>query len=195
MYKIILKKIKLVAIYFVTHDMKYMKLIAVLVLLLFIGVAFIIAGVNAMTEDTAITNQQNYNHLKNEKSPYLLQHAQNPVDWYPWGAEAFEKARAQDKPIFLSIGYSTCHWCHVMEHESFEDSDVAARMNDLFVSIKVDREERPDIDNIYMSVCQMLNRRRGLAADHYYDSRSETLLCRNLYPQTQSWPDGWGCWI
>ena len=95
------------------------------------------------------------NRLVQEKSPYLLQHAQNPVDWYPWGEEAFEKARKENKPIFLSIGYSTCHWCHVMEHESFEDTGVAKLMNDHFVSIKVDREERPDIDNIYMSVCQM----------------------------------------
>jgi len=96
------------------------------------------------------------NHLINEKSPYLLQHAYNPVEWYPWGEEAFEKARRENKPIFLSIGYSTCHWCHVMEHESFEDSTVAAEMNKTFISIKVDREERPDIDNIYMTVCQML---------------------------------------
>ncbi|MBL1215100.1 MAG: thioredoxin domain-containing protein [Ignavibacteriae bacterium] len=96
------------------------------------------------------------NRLINEKSPYLLQHAYNPVDWYPWGEEAFEKARAEDKPIFLSIGYSTCHWCHVMEHESFEDSAVAELMNEVFVSVKVDREERPDIDNIYMTVCQMM---------------------------------------
>jgi uncharacterized protein YyaL (SSP411 family) len=95
------------------------------------------------------------NRLIREKSPYLLQHAQNPVDWYPWGEEAFARARQENKPIFLSIGYSTCHWCHVMEHESFEDLAVANLMNDVFVSIKVDREERPDIDNIYMSVCQM----------------------------------------
>jgi len=99
---------------------------------------------------------EHHNNLTNEKSPYLLQHAKNPVDWYPWGEVAFEKARTEDKPIFLSIGYSTCHWCHVMEHESFEDSAVAERMNELFVSVKVDREERPDIDNIYMTVCQML---------------------------------------
>jgi uncharacterized protein YyaL (SSP411 family) len=96
------------------------------------------------------------NRLAKEKSPYLLQHAENPVDWYPWGDEAFEKARSENKPIFLSIGYSTCHWCHVMEHESFEDPQVAALLNDAFVCIKVDREERPDIDNIYMTVCQML---------------------------------------
>ena len=96
------------------------------------------------------------NRLSNEKSPYLLQHSNNPVDWYPWGEEAFEKARRENKPVLLSIGYSTCHWCHVMEKESFEDEEVAALMNDAFVSIKVDREERPDIDNIYMTVCQML---------------------------------------
>ncbi len=100
--------------------------------------------------------EHKYNRLANEKSPYLLQHAQNPVDWYPWGEEAFEKARKEDKPLFLSIGYSTCHWCHVMEKESFEDPEVARLMNDAFVSIKVDREERPDIDKLYMSVCQMM---------------------------------------
>ena len=96
------------------------------------------------------------NRLAQEQSPYLLQHKDNPVDWYPWGEEAFAAAEKQDKPIFLSIGYSTCHWCHVMEHESFEDSTVAALMNEYFINIKVDREERPDIDNIYMTVCQMM---------------------------------------
>lgn len=96
------------------------------------------------------------NRLAQEKSPYLLQHAYNPVDWYPWGEEAFERARREDKPIFLSIGYSTCHWCHVMERESFEDQEVADVLNRTFVCIKVDREERPDIDNIYMSVCQAM---------------------------------------
>jgi uncharacterized protein len=90
------------------------------------------------------------NHLLNEKSPYLLQHAQNPVDWYPWGKEAFEKAKRENKPIFLSIGYSSCHWCHVMEKESFEDNEIAELLNRYFVSIKVDREERPDVDEIYM---------------------------------------------
>jgi uncharacterized protein YyaL (SSP411 family) len=96
------------------------------------------------------------NQLIHEKSPYLLQHADNPVDWYPWGEEAFQRAKAEDKPIFLSVGYSTCHWCHVMAHESFEDAEVAALMNEAFVSIKVDREERPDIDSTYMMVCQMM---------------------------------------
>jgi hypothetical protein len=96
------------------------------------------------------------NRLSNEKSPYLLQHADNPVDWYPWGPEAFQKAKMENKPIFLSIGYSTCHWCHVMAHESFQDPKIAALLNESFVSIKVDREERPDIDMLYMSVCQMM---------------------------------------
>ncbi len=95
------------------------------------------------------------NHLINEKSPYLLQHVNNPVNWHPWGKEAFAKANAQNKPIFLSIGYSTCHWCHVMAHESFEDHEVADYLNRHFISVKVDREERPDIDNVYMTVCQM----------------------------------------
>ena len=96
------------------------------------------------------------NRLAKEKSPYLLQHADNPVDWYPWGLEAFQKAAKENRPIFLSIGYSTCHWCHVMAHESFQDSQVANLMNNTFISIKVDREERPDIDMLYMSVCQMM---------------------------------------
>ena len=90
------------------------------------------------------------NHLNKENSPYLLQHANNPVDWFPWGEEALNKAKAENKPIFLSIGYAACHWCHVMEHESFEDPQTAALMNEHFVNIKVDREERPDLDNIYM---------------------------------------------
>jgi uncharacterized protein YyaL (SSP411 family) len=101
------------------------------------------------------------NHLSETQSPYLLQHADNPVHWYAWGDEAFEAAKREDKPIFLSIGYATCHWCHVMAHESFEDEEIADRMNDLFISIKVDREERPAIDNTYMQVCQMLTGRGG----------------------------------
>lgn len=102
------------------------------------------------------TSKNSYNHLENEKSPYLIQHAQNPVDWYPLCDEAFEKAKKEDKPIFLSIGYSTCHWCHVMAHESFEDYGVAALLNNFFISIKVDREERPDIDSVYMTACQIM---------------------------------------
>jgi len=107
------------------------------------------AGENLMTKYT--------NALINEASPYLQQHAHNPVHWYPWGEEAFAKAKKENKPIFLSIGYATCHWCHVMEHESFEDEEVAVAMNQTFISIKVDREERPDIDQVYMQVAQMMN--------------------------------------
>jgi uncharacterized protein YyaL (SSP411 family) len=101
------------------------------------------------------------NRLQHETSPYLRQHAANPVDWYPWGDEAFRAAREQDKPILLSIGYSSCHWCHVMAHESFEDDDTAALMNDLFINIKVDREERPDVDSIYMQAVQTMNDGHG----------------------------------
>jgi len=100
------------------------------------------------------TTPAHTNHLAGEKSPYLLQHAHNPVDWYPWGPEAFEKAKRENKPIFLSVGYSTCHWCHVMERESFEDQATARLLNDWFVSIKVDREERPDVDRVYMTFVQ-----------------------------------------
>ena len=113
--------------------------------------------------DTTNTQQQHKhtNRLINETSPYLQQHAHNPVDWYPWGEEALEKARREDKPILLSVGYSACHWCHVMERESFENEDIAALMNQHFVSIKVDREERPDIDNIYMQAVQALTQQGG----------------------------------
>jgi uncharacterized protein YyaL (SSP411 family) len=97
------------------------------------------------------------NRLVSEKSPYLLQHAYNPVNWYPWGTEAFTEAKKANRPIFLSIGYSTCHWCHIMEEESFEDPEVAVLLNRAFISIKVDREERPDIDNFFMAVCQRIS--------------------------------------
>src|SRR5438552_2116007 len=102
----------------------------------------------------AANMSEHTNRLAQEKSPYLLQHAHNPVDWYPWGEDAFAKARRENKPIFLSVGYSTCHWCHVMAHESFENEDVAAIMNREFVNIKVDREERPDVDRVYMTFVQ-----------------------------------------
>ena len=108
-----------------------------------------------------MSNNRKPNRLVYEKSPYLLQHAHNPVDWYPWGDEAFEKARQEDKPVFLSIGYSTCHWCHVMERVSFEDETVAGYLNEHFVAIKVDREERPDIDAVYMRVTQALTGQGG----------------------------------
>jgi len=108
-----------------------------------------------------MTDTKKANRLIKEKSPYLLQHAYNPVNWFPWSDEAFEKAKSEDKPIFLSIGYSTCHWCHVMEKESFEDQEVAEVLNKYFIAIKVDREERPDIDHIYMEVCQALTGHGG----------------------------------
>jgi len=99
---------------------------------------------------------QHAHRLSSETSPYLLQHARDPVDWHPWGEEAFERARSEDKPVFLSIGYSTCHWCHVMQRESFADEEVARLLNAGFVAVKVDREERPDVDRYYMTVCQSL---------------------------------------
>jgi uncharacterized protein YyaL (SSP411 family) len=101
------------------------------------------------------------NRLAGETSPYLLQHADNPVDWYPWGSEALARARAEDKPIFLSIGYAACHWCHVMERESFEDAATAADLNRDFVAIKVDREERPDLDQVYMGAVQAMTGQGG----------------------------------
>jgi hypothetical protein len=107
---------------------------------------------SAHTDNREITP----NRLIHEKSPYLLQHAYNPVDWHPWGGEAFENARKEDRLVFLSVGYSTCHWCHVMAHESFEDTEVARLLNEAFICVKVDREERPDIDRVYMDACQML---------------------------------------
>lgn len=111
--------------------------------------------------DMNIKNFPYTNRLISEVSPYLLQHAHNPVDWYPWGDEAFENAKSDNKLIFLSIGYSTCHWCHVMEKESFEDTEVAQLMNRAFISIKVDREERPDLDNVFMEAAMIMNRQGG----------------------------------
>src|SRR6266516_3725526 len=101
------------------------------------------------------------NRLAQETSPYLLQHAENPVDWYAWGDEALERARAEDKPLLLSIGYAACHWCHVMEKESFEDPATAQLMNEYFVNVKVDREERPDLDSIYMTAVQAMTGHGG----------------------------------
>src|SRR5436309_227543 len=102
------------------------------------------------------SNAKHTNRLSRETSPYLLQHAHNPVDWFPWGTEAFEKARREDKPIFLSVGYSTCYWCHVMEREVFSQKPIADLMNRWFVNVKVDREERPDLDEIYMNANEIL---------------------------------------
>ncbi len=123
------------------------------------------------------------NHLANEQSPYLLQHADNPVDWYPWGKEAFKKARELDRPIFLSIGYSTCHWCHVMEHESFEDDSVAKLLNDSFISIKVDREELPEIDHVYMSVCQAMTGGGGWPLTIVMTPEKEPFFAGTYFPK------------
>lgn len=130
---------------------------------------------------------KNPNNLIDEKSPYLLQHAYNPVNWYPWGDEAFEKAKCEDKPVFLSIGYSTCHWCHVMEKESFEDEEVAALMNQNFISIKVDREERPDIDGVYMSVTQMMTGGGGWPMTVIMTSDKKPFFAGTYFPKHQKY--------
>ncbi len=124
------------------------------------------------------------NRLIHEKSPYLLQHAHNPVDWYPWGDEAFVKAGEEDKPVFLSIGYSTCHWCHVMERECFEDNEVAALLNKYFVCIKVDREERPDLDQIYMGACQVLTGRGGWPLTVFLTPDKKPFFAGTYFPKS-----------
>lgn len=124
------------------------------------------------------------NHLKNQTSPYLLQHASNPVEWYPWCDEAFNKAKAENKPIFLSIGYSTCHWCHVMAHESFEDTHIAEILNRYFISIKVDKEERPDIDSIYMSVCQAFTGNGGWPMTIFLTPEQKPFFAGTYFPKT-----------
>ncbi|HUT82581.1 MAG TPA: thioredoxin domain-containing protein [Candidatus Bathyarchaeia archaeon] len=136
-----------------------------------------------MKENDHSKKDQKYNRLIHEKSPYLLQHSTNPVDWYPWGEEAFETAKKENKPIFLSIGYSTCHWCHVMAHESFEDPDVAKLMNETFINIKVDREERPEIDNIYMTVCQMITGSGGWPLTIIMDAEKKPFTAGTYFPK------------
>lgn len=125
------------------------------------------------------------NRLINETSPYLLQHAHNPVDWFPWCEEAFEKARQENKPVFLSIGYSACHWCHVMEHESFENEETAGIMNKNFINIKVDREERPDIDTIYMNVVQMLTGHGGWPMSVFLTPEKKPFYGGTYFPDTR----------
>ena len=131
------------------------------------------------------TDQKNrkLNRLIYEKSPYLLQHAHNPVDWYPWGDEAFEKAKRENKPVFLSIGYSTCHWCHVMERECFEDEEVARTMNRAFVSVKVDREERPDVDDYYMELCQRMTGSGGWPLSVFLDPDGKAFFAGTYFPK------------
>ncbi len=126
------------------------------------------------------------NQLINESSPYLLQHAYNPVNWYAWGEAAFAKARKENKPIFLSIGYSTCHWCHVMAHESFENKEIAAILNKYFISIKVDREQRPDIDSVYMAATQLINGSGGWPMSVFLDNRLRPFHAATYYPPFSS---------
>jgi uncharacterized protein YyaL (SSP411 family) len=127
------------------------------------------------------------NRLSGERSPYLLQHAANPVDWYPWGDEAFARARGEDKPIFLSIGYSTCHWCHVMEHESFENEEIARLLNRDFVSIKVDREERPDVDRVYMSFVQATTGAGGWPMTVFLTPELKPFYGGTYFPPASRW--------
>ena len=129
-----------------------------------------------------MAQQPKSNRLVHEKSPYLLQHAYNPVDWFPWGAEAFAAARAQNRPIFLSIGYSTCHWCHVMERESFENPTIASLLNNYFISIKVDREERPDVDRVYMTFVQSTTGSGGWPMSIFLTPELNPFLGGTYYP-------------
>ena len=123
------------------------------------------------------------NRLQYETSPYLLQHKDNPVDWYPWGKEAFDKAKAEDKPIFLSIGYSACHWCHVLAHESFEDEEIAEILNRHFISVKVDKEERPDIDSVYMAVCQAFTGSGGWPTSIFMTAQQKPFFAGTYFPK------------
>ncbi|OEF95850.1 thioredoxin domain-containing protein [Desulfuribacillus alkaliarsenatis] len=132
-------------------------------------------------------NNMQPNRLKNEKSPYLLQHVLNPVNWYPWCDEAFEKAQAENKPIFLSIGYSTCHWCHVMERESFEDEQIAKYLNEHYISIKVDREERPDVDHIYMTACQAMTGHGGWPLSVFMTPDKKPFYIGTYFPPESKW--------
>ena len=157
-----------------------MKLRVFMALISFLSIIFL-GG--AMGDDNE-KKKLGFNHLFHEKSPYLLQHAKNPVNWYPWGDEAFRKAKKEDKPIFLSIGYATCHWCHVMAHESFEDEEVARILNGSYVSIKVDREERPDIDLVYMSVCQSLTGRGGWPLSIFMTPEGKPFYAGTYFPKT-----------
>src|SRR6476661_1701905 len=127
------------------------------------------------------------NRLAGESSPYLRQHAGNPVDWYPWSPEALSRARTEQKPIFLSVGYSTCHWCHVMEHESFEHAEIAALLNAHFVSIKVDREERPDIDRVYMLFVQATTGQGGWPMSVWLTPDLKPFLGGTYFPPTSRW--------
>jgi uncharacterized protein YyaL (SSP411 family) len=139
-----------------------------------------------MVQEKVNDTGKRYNHLKGEKSPYLIQHAENPVDWYPWGEEAFQKAKKENKPIFLSIGYSTCHWCHVMARESFEDEDMAEFINQVFVPVKVDREEHPDVDSTYMAACQIMTGRGGWPLTVFLTPDLKPFFAGTYFPKDDS---------
>ncbi len=151
-------------------------------ILLILAVYFISCKEPQRTDQTEKRNTNHKkNHLATETSPYLLQHADNPVNWYPWVEEALRKAKKEDKPIFLSIGYSACHWCQVMEHESFEDEGTARLMKELYVCIKVDREERPDLNQIYMNFVQQTTGWWGMASERVPDVRPGTFFWRYIF--------------
>ena len=168
-----------------------LKIATITVLFTTLGIIWLPGLVGPTSAETSNGPSQKkevkHNRLINESSPYLLQHATNPVDWYPWGKDAFEKARKENKPIFLSIGYSTCHWCHVMEHESFSDEEVAALLNKYFVSIKVDREERPDIDQVYMAVTQTMTGRGGWPNTVFLTPGKKPFFAGTYFPKETRW--------
>jgi hypothetical protein len=162
-----------------------------LIAIAIMGAALLNPAGSYASSDTAKQTTSNqsvkHNRLINESSPYLLQHATNPIDWFPWGTEAFDKARREDKPVFLSIGYSTCHWCHVMEHESFSDPEVAELLNRSFISIKVDREERPDIDQVYMTVVQAMTGSGGWPMTILMTPDKEPFYAGTYFPKDARW--------
>ena len=153
-----------------------------------ISLTLMLSSCNSQKENHTVQNEefQHTNDLINESSPYLLQHAHNPVNWMPWGDAAFDKAKAENKLVLVSIGYSSCHWCHVMEHESFENEDVANLMNEKYVCIKVDREERPDVDQVYMNAVQLMTGSGGWPLNCFTlpDGRP---IYGGTYYQKESW--------
>jgi uncharacterized protein YyaL (SSP411 family) len=169
------------------HTKRTPKIPPITVLFAILGIIWFqgLAGpIDAQTpNDRSQKKEAKPNRLINESSPYLLQHATNPVDWYPWGEEAFAKAKKENKPIFLSVGYSTCHWCHVMEHESFADEEVAALLNTYFVAVKVDREERPDIDQVYMAVTQTMTGRGGWPNNVFLTPDKKPFFAGTYFPK------------
>src|SRR5262245_1251565 len=151
----------------------------------FLALTWLVTSSDTFAQSKPATPEHT-NRLAQEKSPYLLQHAANPVDWYPWGEEAFARAQREDKPIFLSIGYSTCHWCHVMERESFENDAVAAALNADFVPVKVDREERPDVDRVYMSAMQALGQGGGWPLNVFLTPELRPFWGGTYFPPTRA---------